>query len=143
MKALGIIAMIFAVIAIFVPVIGPYLTIVCAFMAAFSAGNGLTFGAVAIRVNLINISVLSPSLWITAVAASAQKSDQASADDVIMGMGAVFIGAQVMPPFCLLSFIDCGRKNKPQFKVIVHNHKINLLNHFVKKPFFKIIGQLF
>lgn len=66
MKALGIIAMILAIIAIFIPFLGPYLTVVCALIAAFSAGPGLTFGTVAIGLNLLNLTILSPTIWMMA-----------------------------------------------------------------------------
>ena len=85
MKALGIIAMIFAIISIFVPVVDPYLTILCALLAAFAGGPGLTFGAVAIGVNLLNVSFLSPSLWLMAGAAAAET--QGSGSDILLGMG--------------------------------------------------------
>ena len=91
MKALGIISMVFAIISIFVPVIGPYLTVVCAFIIAFSAGPGLTFGLVAIGINLLNVIFLSPSLWITAGTSGIVESS-----NMLMNMGILFIGAQVI-----------------------------------------------
>ncbi len=94
MKALGITAMIFAIIAIFVPIIGPYLTIVCALLAAFAAGPGLTFGVVAILVNLLNVIFLSPSLWLTAGIAAADQTG--GGDAVLAGMGVVFVGTQIV-----------------------------------------------
>jgi hypothetical protein len=100
MKALGIIAMIFAIVAIFVPVVGPYLTILCALLAAFAAGPGLTFGAVAIGVNILNVTLLSPSLWIMASASEAENAGSGS--DVILGMGVLFIGVQVIAAITLI-----------------------------------------
>ncbi len=67
MKALGIVAMILAIIDIFIPVIGVYLTVLAALFAAFAAGEGLVFAAVAILLNLVNLVFLSPSLWVTEV----------------------------------------------------------------------------
>jgi len=100
MKALGIIAMIFAVIAIFVPIVGPYLTIVVALFAAFSAGPGLTFGAVAIGINIINVIFLSPSLWATAGLAEA--GEAGTGDAVLAGMGVFFIGTQIIAGVVLI-----------------------------------------
>ena len=100
MKALGIIAMIFAIIAIFIPVAGPYLTIVCALLAAFSAGPGITFGAVAIGVNILNVVFLSPSLWLMAGMSEADKAGSGS--DVLLGMGIVFIGVQIIAAIILI-----------------------------------------
>lgn len=65
MKALGIIAMIVAVLSIIIPVAGTYITVLAAILAAFAAGEGLTFGAVAIGLNIINIIFLSPLIWVT------------------------------------------------------------------------------
>ena len=93
MKALGITAMIFAIIAIFIPLVGPYLTLVCALLAAFAAGPGLTFGVVAILVNILNVAFLSPSLWLTAGIAEADV--EGSGGMVLLGMGIVFVGVQV------------------------------------------------
>ena len=94
MKALGISAMIIAIISIFVPVVGPYLTILCALLIAFSAGEGIVFGSVAIIVNIVNVAFLSPSLWLTAAAGEADSAGSGGA--VLLGMGVIFIGAQVV-----------------------------------------------
>ncbi len=110
MKAIGIIAMIFAVISIFIPVIGPYLTIVCAILAAFAAGPGITFGAVAIGVNILNVAFLSPSLWITAGASEVEHAGSGS--DVLLGMGIVFIGAQVVSAIILIMFHKRWKRKK-------------------------------
>ena len=101
MKALGITAMIFAIVAIFVPIVGPYLTLICALLAAFSGGRGLTFGIVAILVNIINVVFLSPSLWITAGMAEAEAAGSGSA--VVAGMGVIFIGVQVVAALVLIA----------------------------------------
>lgn len=109
MKALGIIAMIFAIVAIFVPVIGPYLTIVCALLAAFAAGPGLTFGAVAIGINILNVTLLSPSLWVMASASEAENAGSGSA--VLLGMGVIFVGAQVVSAI-ILTVVHLAWKKK-------------------------------
>jgi hypothetical protein len=44
MKSMGIIVMIFAIISIFIPIIGTFLTIVCVFIVEFSSGPGITYG---------------------------------------------------------------------------------------------------
>ncbi len=89
MKVLGIISMIFAIVAIFVPIVGAYLTIVCGLLAAFSAGEGITFGLVAIGINILNIIFLSPSLWVMAGMSDVD-------NDILLGMGIVFIGVQII-----------------------------------------------
>lgn len=109
MKALGITAMIFAIVAIFIPIIGPYLTLVCALLAAFAAGPGLTFGVVAILVNLLNVTFLSPSLWLTAGIAEADQAG--SGDAVLAGMGVIFVGTQIVA-LIILTFIHLLWKSK-------------------------------
>lgn len=100
MKALGITAMIFAIVAIFVPIVGPYLTVVCALLAAFSAGIGITFGAVAIGINLLNVIFLSPSLWL--MAGAAETENAGSGSNVLLGMGVFFIGIQIVAAVILI-----------------------------------------
>lgn len=65
MKALGITSMILAIIATLLPGVGPYLTVVCALLASMAWGPGLTYGAVAILLSIVNLVLLSPSLWLT------------------------------------------------------------------------------
>ena len=99
MKALGIIAMILAIVSIFVPVVGPYLTLICALMAAFAAGEGLTFGIVAIVLNLINVTLLSPSLMV--VAGAAEIDSAGTGSQLLAGMAVIFIGAQIVAAIVL------------------------------------------
>ena len=112
MKALGITAMILAVISIFVPLVGPYLTILCALLAAFSAGPGITFGAVAILVNVINVSLLSPSLWIAGIV----EADKGSGDAFLFSMGVVFIAPQAIAG--LIMILLHMKWKKKQAKVV-------------------------
>ena len=105
MKALGITSMIIAIIAIFIPIIGVYLTVICAILAAIAAGPGLTYGVVAILVNTINLVFMSPSLWLTEVAA-------ASATGEFAGMGAVLIGVQVVALVILIALNMYLKKKK-------------------------------
>ncbi len=110
MAALGITAMIIAIVAIFVPIVGPYLTLLCALLAAFAGGKGLTFGIVAILLSTINIIFLSPSLLITAASvgtaagASAESSEVAIevGGGILAGMGIILIGAQVLALIVLI-----------------------------------------
>lgn len=110
MKALGIIAMIFAIIAIFILVVEPYLTILCALLAAFSAGPGLTFGAVAIGVNILNVTLLSPSLWLMAGASEAENAGSGS--DMLLGMGVIFIGVQIVAAIVLIVIHKIWKKKQ-------------------------------
>ena len=110
MAALGITAMIIAIVAIFVPVVGPYLTLLCALMAAFAGGRGLTFGIVAILLSTINIIFLSPSLLITAASVGTAAGALTESSEVaigvgggiLAGMGIIFLGAQVLALIVLI-----------------------------------------
>lgn len=109
MKALGITTMIFSIVAIFTPIIGPYLTFVCALLAAFSAGPGVTFGLVAIGINIINIVFLSPTLWVAVgLAAMSQKSGGGS---VFAEAGTMFVGAQIIAAIVLM-YVHSSWKKK-------------------------------
>lgn len=63
-KGLGISALVLAIISIFIPVIGPWLAVVAALLAAFSYGSALAFGIATLVINFVNVIFLSPSLWI-------------------------------------------------------------------------------
>ncbi|MBF0589059.1 MAG: hypothetical protein HQL53_08030 [Magnetococcales bacterium] len=62
MIVLGAAAILMAVAAIQVPVMGWYLTTISAVLAAFVGGRGWTLGVAAIALNLVNLLLLSPAL---------------------------------------------------------------------------------
>lgn len=62
-KGLGIAALVFSILAIFMP-FGMWLTVVVALLAMFAYGEGFGFGVAAIVINLINLLFLSPFIWI-------------------------------------------------------------------------------
>ena len=64
-KGLGIAALVLAIVAIFIPVVGTWITIPAGLLAAFAAGNGFSMGIAAIVINAIHIMFLSPLLWAT------------------------------------------------------------------------------
>lgn len=68
-KGVAIAALIFAVVCIFIPVLGAYLTVVVAALAVFAGTRGFALGIASIIVNLINLIFLSPSIMLTAVSA--------------------------------------------------------------------------
>jgi len=72
MKALAIVAMIFAIVAIFVPVVGVFLTLGVSVMALISFRSEPTFSGVAFGVNIINTAFLSPSLVLTDIISSTE-----------------------------------------------------------------------
>lgn len=70
MKALGISAMIVAIVMIFLP-FGGFATALASILAVFAWGEGRTFGAVAIIIGLINTIFLSPAVWLSEAGANA------------------------------------------------------------------------
>ena len=87
-KVMGILAIVVAGIAIFIPVMGVYLTIASAILAAF-AGKSAILGYIAIGVNFISLFLFSPLLW---VAASAENADE----NAIAGLVWFLLGVQVL-----------------------------------------------
>lgn len=81
-KGLGIAALAISIIAIFIPFIGTWLTILVALLAAFAYGPGFAMGVAGIVIDIIHIFFFSPLLWATgglaAVADEAAKSQGAS-----------------------------------------------------------------
>ena len=64
MKAMGISAMVIAIVMIFLP-FGGFGTAIASILAIFAWGEGKTFGAVAIIIGFINTLVLSPAVWMS------------------------------------------------------------------------------
>lgn len=64
MKALSIIALIFAIISIFVPVVGLFIAMVCSVLALISFRGQPTISGVTFGINIISTAFLSPSLLI-------------------------------------------------------------------------------
>jgi hypothetical protein len=60
-KGLGITALVIAIIVIFVPFAGSWLTILVALLAAFAAGEGFGLGIAAIFINVVHIFVFFSS----------------------------------------------------------------------------------
>lgn len=64
-KSLGIAALAISIIAIFIPFIGTWLTVLVAALAAFAYGSGQSLGIAAIVIDIFHIFFLSPLLWTT------------------------------------------------------------------------------
>jgi hypothetical protein len=60
MIAFGISSLFFAILAVFVPLFGIYISGISGFLSWMSAGKGTPLGAAAVIINLINIFFLSP-----------------------------------------------------------------------------------
>ena len=88
-KVMGILSIVLAGISIFIPVIGVYLTVVSAILAALAFGKSALFGYIAIGINFLSLFFLSPLLWVAASAENAAEND-------IAGLVWFLLGAQVL-----------------------------------------------
>lgn len=68
-KGLGIAALVIAIIAMFIPFLGTWLTVLVGLLAAFAYGPGLGLGIASIAINITHIFFFSPLLWVSQVAA--------------------------------------------------------------------------
>ena len=81
MKATAIVAMIFAIIAIFIPVGGVFLAMFCSVLALISFRGEPTFAGVAFGVNIINTAFLSPSIVMTDFILSTETTNSPAATE--------------------------------------------------------------
>jgi len=63
-KGLGIAALALAIMCVFIPVYGPWVTIIAALIAMFAIGPGFGMAIGAIVINLVNLLFLSPTTWL-------------------------------------------------------------------------------
>lgn len=70
MKALAIIALIFAGLAIFIPVGGVFLAMFCSVLALISFKSHPTLSGITFGIDVINTAFLSPSIMLTDMASS-------------------------------------------------------------------------
>jgi hypothetical protein len=95
-KGLGIAALVLSIIAIFIPFLGTWLTVVAAGLAAFAYGPGFALGVAGIVIDILHIFFFSPLLWATGGLA-------AVADGAAKAQGA--LGAEGASAFMLLPWI--------------------------------------
>jgi len=107
-KGLGIAALVIAIIVIFVPFAGSWLTILVALLAAFAAGEGFGLAIAAILIDVIHIFVFSPLLWATQGLASAGAAQQGKE---VVFLPWVLIGFQAVA-FVVLILLNAKRKAK-------------------------------
>lgn len=107
-KGLGITALVIAIIVIFVPFAGSWLTILVALLAAFAAGEGFGLGIAAIFINVVHIFVFSPLLWATQGLASAGAEQQGQE---VVFMPWILIGFQAAA-LVILVLLNSKRKAK-------------------------------
>ena len=64
-KGLGIAALVIAIISMFVPFVGTWLTVLAGLLAAFAYGPGIGLAIASIVINVVHIFFFSPLLWVT------------------------------------------------------------------------------
>ena len=64
MKAIAIVALVFASVSIFVPVIGVFLAMLCSVLALISFRSQPTIAGIAFGINIISTAFLSPMLFV-------------------------------------------------------------------------------
>lgn len=99
MKGLGITALVIAIGSLFIPFIGAYTTVLSGLLAAFGANRGFSLSLAALAVNVINIIIFSPTMWITTG---------------LLGMGAVLLGIQVIALIVLLMINSAQTQTQAQ-----------------------------
>ena len=90
-KVMGILAIVLAGIATFIPFLGVYLTVVAAILAVFSHGKSALLGYIALGINFLSLFFFSPMLWIAAGADATSTTDHG-----IAGLVWFLLGAQVL-----------------------------------------------
>ena len=96
-----------AIVSIFIPILGPWHTIVAGALAAFAYGEGFALGLSSIIINLVNIFGMSPTVWI-AMGTSALAAEQGKS---IVSGGTILFVAQVIALAALVVF---NKKQKAQ-----------------------------
>jgi len=64
-KGLGIAALVLAILSMFIPFLGTWLTLLAGLLAAFAYGPGIGLAIASIILNIFHIMFLSPLLWAT------------------------------------------------------------------------------
>jgi len=82
MKALSIVALVFAGLSIFVPVVGVFIALLCSVLALISFRSEPTLSGVAFGINIINTAFLSPSVVLSDVVASSAEQGTAESGDI-------------------------------------------------------------
>ncbi len=70
MKALAIVALVFAALSLFIPVLGVFLAMLCSLFALISFRSQPTLSGITFGINIINTAFLSPSIMLSDVASS-------------------------------------------------------------------------
>lgn len=112
MKALAIIALIFASISILVPVIGVYLALLCSLLALIAFCWQPTLSGITIGMNIISTTFLSPSVYLGAGIAEANtRGDGSVVLNILIGFHIVCLGLGLF--FLVFKFFCKNKVTKP------------------------------
>jgi hypothetical protein len=67
MKALAIVALVFAALSLFIPLLGVFLAMLCSLFALISFRSQPTLSGITFGINIINTAFLSPSIMLSDV----------------------------------------------------------------------------
>jgi hypothetical protein len=90
MKALAIVALSFAALSIFIPVMGVFLAILCSVLALIAFRSEPTLAGITLGINIINTAFLSPSIVISDVVSSGALDAAASTTANATQVGAIY-----------------------------------------------------
>lgn len=91
MKALAIIALVFAGLSIIVPVVGVFLAMLCSVLALISFRSQPTLAGVTFGLNIVSTAFLSPSLIVAEAVSSSATSEVVSAQTVANTPGSIYL----------------------------------------------------
>jgi len=82
MKALSIVALVFAGLSIFIPVGGIFVAMLCSVLALISFRSEPTLSGITFGINIINTAFLSPSIVISDVVSSSAEQGATAEGDI-------------------------------------------------------------
>lgn len=99
-KGFGIAALVVSIIAFFVPLIGPWITILAGLLAIFAwTGTGFALAIAAVIVDFVNI-FLSPTVWISAAASALATAETGRH---FASIGGILVTLQIVAVIVLLA----------------------------------------
>ncbi len=76
MKALAIVALVFACLSIFIPVGGVFIAMICSILALISFRSQPTLSGITFGIDIINTAFLSPSIVVSDAISSSEEAKQ-------------------------------------------------------------------
>lgn len=126
-KAFGIVSLVFAIVAIFIPLFGVFVAGLSGILAWLAVGRAVYFGLAAVIINLINIILFSPAFL--AVSVFAYQHEQAP-ENIMFKAWTVVLLIQIIAPilYVMNFFIDIVLKRKRERKKEIGSKRVAGLN---------------